>query len=92
MTSLNSAQQQALEALKKQQDAYLASVRSWKQASDAQPEPAFGEMPDFSAFGFDPENVPTLAETMESNQAFMTRVWEEQQRFFNSLNDILGRQ
>lgn len=92
MTSLNSAQQQTLEALKKQQDAYLAAVRSWKKAADEQPEPVFGEVPDFSAFNFDPENMPTLEETIESNQAFMTRVFEEQQRFFNSLNDILGRQ
>ena len=89
--SLNPFQQQALEALKQQQDAYLAAVRAWRDASSGG-LPDFGPMPEapeFNAATF--EEMPTPADLAEQSQLFMTRVMEEQQRFFASLNDILGR-
>lgn len=89
--SLNAFQQQSLEALKKQQDAYLAAVRAWKDASGSAPSASMPQMPTFGAMP-DAADLPSAAEVFAANQAFMTRVFEEQQRFFASLNDILGRQ
>lgn len=90
-SSLNPLQQQAIEALKQQQDAYLAAVRAWKKAAGAQPDFTAGMpgMPDFAATpAF--AGMPTPEEIATSNQAFLTRVFEAQQRFFDSLGDILG--
>ncbi|OJX65626.1 MAG: hypothetical protein BGO95_01875 [Micrococcales bacterium 73-13] len=88
-SSLNPLQQQAIEALKQQQDAYLAAVRAWKKAGGEQFDfssgmPNLGAMPSF-------ESVPTAEELAASNQLFLTRVFEEQRRFLESLGDILGR-
>lgn len=91
-SSLNPLQQQAIEALKQQQDAYLAAVRAWKKAAGEQPDFTTGMpgMPDFAAMSsFD--GMPTPEEIAASNQVFLTRVFEEQRRFFDSLGDILGR-
>lgn len=90
MSSLNPLQQQAIEALKQQQDAYLAAVRAWKSAAAGSTVdftagmPDFGEMPKL-------EDLPTPEEFAESTQTFYTRLLEEQRRFFESLGDILGR-
>ena len=89
MSSLNPLQQQAIEALKQQQDAYLGAVRAWKSAAGAQVDYSSG-MPDLGAMPT-VEGMPTPEEFAESSQLFMTRVFEEQRRFFESLNDILGR-
>jgi hypothetical protein len=89
--SLNPFQQQALEAMKQQQDAYLEAVRSWKAASGAQAGFSTTTMPQMPTFDGVPD-LPTPAEVAEANQLFLTRVFEEQQRFFTALNDILQRQ
>ncbi len=92
--SLTPSQQQALDAMRQQQDAYLAAARAWRDASaDASSMFSFDEMPEPPSFGAAPgfEELPSAAELMEANQLFMKRMFEEQQRFFASLNDILGR-
>lgn len=90
--SLTPMQQQALEALKQQQDAYLAAARAWRDAAGSGAF-AFAEMPDMPDFSTPPnfDELPTAAELMETSQLFMQRMFEEQQRFFASLNDILGK-
>ena len=89
--SLNPFQQQALDALKKQQDAYLDAVTAWKRASGAQSGFSFTTMPEMPKFDSFPDQ-PTPSEVAEANQLFLTRMFEEQQKFFASLNDVLRRQ
>ncbi len=89
--SLSEFQQQAIDALRQQQDAYLTLVREWKRAAGAkafpqQPTP-FTPTLDPSAF----ESLPSPAELVEATQAFTAQVMEQQQRFLTSLNDILGK-
>lgn len=86
---LNDYQQQALDAMRRQQDAYLAAVRAWRKAAGPDAGSPFGNTPETPAMPtFD--SWPSPTEIAEANQAFMNRVAEEQQRFFQSLNDILG--
>lgn len=89
--SLSEFQQQAIDALRQQQDAYLTLVREWKRTAGAQafPEQATPFMPTLDTSAF--ESLPSPAELVEANQAFMTQVMEQQQRFLTSLNDILGK-
>lgn len=85
---LNEYQQQALDSLRRQQEAYLGAVRAWKKATGGQtPSMPMPEMPTPSV---QTEGWPSANEIAEANQAFMNNVLEEQQRFFTSLNDILG--
>lgn len=88
--SLNPFQQQAIESMKKQQDAYLEAVRAWRDAAGTLPDFAdLPETPVFDAKSF--ESMPSAEDIAQQNAAFMTRAMEEQQRFLASLNDILGR-
>jgi hypothetical protein len=88
--SLNPFQQQALDALQQQQEAYLEAVRAWKNASGDQSGFSGTAMPQMPAFESMPD-LPTPSEVAEANQEFLRRVFEEQQTFFTSLNDILQR-
>ncbi|MCI9888515.1 hypothetical protein JT358_08590 [Micrococcales bacterium 31B] len=88
--SINQFQQQALDALIKQQDAYLALVREWK-ANAASAGFAMPEMPTIPGFTAPAlSDLPSPAEVAQQQQQFYTRLMEQQQRFMASLNDILG--
>lgn len=86
---MNEYQQQVLDGMRRQQDAYLAAVRAWRKAAGPSAGFGFGQMPEMPTMP-SADNWPSVEQIAESNEAFMTRLMEEQQRFFESLNDILG--
>lgn len=90
--SLNQFQRQALDTLRRQHDAYLGAVREWKKASGTDTGFAFGKMPEMptAPATSSADEPPTPQGIAETNQAFMIRALEEQQRFYATLNDILG--
>jgi hypothetical protein len=78
--SMTEMQRQMLEALRAQQQAYLAAVKSWREAlakGVGQP-PAWPELKV-------PELSPEPAEIVEASYAFAAKLLAEQSRFMSEL-------
>ncbi len=88
-SSVNDFQQQALDALSKQQEAYLALVREWK-SNAAAASYISTEMPPIPGFSVPGMETPSGSDFVRQQQQFYSRVVEQQQRFIASLNDVLG--
>jgi hypothetical protein len=72
-------QKQAREMLRAQQDAYLAAVKSWRDAMSAgqtAPWPQFPKM----------DLMPTAAEVAEASYAFAAKLLADQSRFMEELS------
>lgn len=91
---LNEFQQQALDAMAKQQEAYLALVREWKSSASAgSPAPAEAPAPPaFTVPGFPGAGAaPAADELAAQQQEFLTQLAKAQQSFIAALNEIWGQ-
>lgn len=82
---MNDFQQQTLEALRLQQEAYLAAVRTWRQnfkaATDAnsQAAPKLPTLPE----------MPSPGEMADASYAFATRILDDQRKFLEAVNEVI---
>ena len=74
-------QKQALELLRAQQEAYLAAVKSWRDAiaTGTSQAPAWPKIPSV-------EMLPTPAEVAEASYSFAAKLLAEQSRFMEELS------
>jgi hypothetical protein len=78
-------QKQAIEALRAQQEAYLAAVKAWREALSASghaPPP----WPQFPTLDL----MPTPAEVAEASYAFAAKLLADQSRFMEELSRAMA--
>jgi len=101
-------QEQNLELLKAQQEAYLTGIKAWRaQLSGATGPSAPGpQVPTFPAFTANPPGFgqnpaqqvpnfpafPTSDEIVEINRAYMEKITQQQQEFLRQLNSLSTEQ
>jgi hypothetical protein len=78
-------QNQTLELLRTQQDAYLAAVKAWRDAmsAGAAQAPAWPKLPNT-------ELLPTAAEVAEASYAFAAKLLADQSRFMEELSRAMA--
>ena len=78
-------QNQTLDLLRAQQDAYLAAVKAWREAMSAgtAQAPAWPKMPNA-------EMLPTPAEVAEASYAFAAKLLADQSRFMEELSRAMA--
>jgi len=78
-------QNQTLDLLRAQQDAYLAAVKAWREAmsAGAAQAPAWPKMPNA-------EMLPTPAEVAEASYAFAAKLLADQSRFMEELSRAMA--
>ena len=86
-------QEQNLELLKAQQEAYLAGIRAWQtqlaattEAASQSPQqvPSFPQAPTAAAF----PSFPTTEEIAEINRVYLAKITEQQQEFMRRLSTL----
>lgn len=97
-------QEQNLQLLKSQQEAYLAGIKAWRAQLDAATKGGTStpQVPSFPAFtgqaggfGQNPAGLntafpafPTTEEITEVNRAYMQKIAEQQQEFLRRLTEL----
>ena len=78
-------QNQTLDLLRAQQDAYLAAVKAWREAmsAGAAQAPAWPKLPNA-------EMLPTPAEVAEASYAFAAKLLADQSRFMEELSRAMA--
>ena len=81
-------QEQLRDILRAQQDAYVAAVKTWREAvalamAAGTPAPSSPPQPP-------PFTVPTAAEATEASYAFAARLLADQSRFLEALSKAMG--
>ena len=81
-------QEQVREMLRAQQDAYVAAVKTWREAVAT--AMAAGTAPPPSPPQPAPFTVPTPAEVTEASYAFASRLLADQSKFLDALSKAMG--
>ena len=80
-------QQQALEMLRAQQEAYLAAVKAWREAIAAgEPTPGAPPPPEPTPLHM----LPTPTEMAEAYYAFAAKLLADQSRFMEALSQAMA--
>jgi hypothetical protein len=78
-------QQQTLDLLRAQQDAYLNAVKAWREAMAA----GAAQVPTWPTFP-SAATVPTPAEVAEASYAFAAKLFADQSRFMEELSRAMA--
>jgi hypothetical protein len=81
-------QNQLREMLRAQQEAYVAAVKSWREAVAA--AMAAGVQPPPSPTPAPPFNMPTPAEMAEASYSFAAKLLADQSRFMEALSKAMA--